>query len=452
MAIAADTPIGERRSARRVPVRRKAVIICAEGAVPHVTGTAVDMSCDGMGIRVHRPLTRGQTVDIELEPQEGKPQAEEIRVRGQVARVQSTGAHDCVLGVSFSNTKWPTVAIPAQGHLRLVEVPGPHQALPKISPPGQKKRTARAVPGVLLLLLLALLGLLWPGDTPKVRAARSLAASENTSAPEVMAPEEDKQDSKSPDETFASVPQLASPTLFHNTSHVTFTSVHGDYTLEMHPKIPGSAGPPVATALEGDGFPGRPMPLQEVLEGGDPGPVSTGDRPASSNTVARGGIDGDGAHGRSAEPPSRVLGESSQGVLLEVDRAAFLMRVYKDGRLAAEFPVGVGRDASTPLGEFTIANKIAKPAWYHRGETVPYGDPRNPLGESWMGFACDGVPMSYGIHPTDDAASIGAATGAGCVRMRPADAARLFRLCPRGATVRICDGPAAGRVSSAESQ
>jgi lipoprotein-anchoring transpeptidase ErfK/SrfK len=113
------------------------------------------------------------------------------------------------------------------------------------------------------------------------------------------------------------------------------------------------------------------------------------------------------------------------------------MNVFVDGALVWRFPVGLGRDGSTPSGHFAIHNKISRPDWYHRGDSVPYGDPRNPLGESWMGLAADGAPLSYGIHPTTEPDSIGGSKGAGCIRMRPEDAETLFRLCPIGATVRI---------------
>lgn len=224
--------------------------------------------------------------------------------------------------------------------------------------------------------------------------------------------------------------------------------VQADYVLAARRGSQGEAGPPVSTAWNGAGHAGRPVLMGEAFEGGEPGSGRGEDRPGASESTSARGAAPENSEG-TVRDPSGARGGA--GVFLEVDRRAFRMRVYTDGRLAAEFPVGVGRDNSTPLGEFTIANKIAKPAWYHRGETVPYGDPRNPLGESWMGFACDGVPMSYGIHPTNDPASIGAATGAGCVRLRPEDAASLFRLCPRGATVRICDEPTVGQVSGAAS-
>jgi len=68
---------------------------------------------------------------------------------------------------------------------------------------------------------------------------------------------------------------------------------------------------------------------------------------------------------------------------------------------------------------------------------VKNSDPRNPLGTLWMGLGDKKGPTSYGIHPTKDAGSIGGNRSRGCVRMRPADAAELFNICPLGTPVRI---------------
>ena len=126
-----------------------------------------------------------------------------------------------------------------------------------------------------------------------------------------------------------------------------------------------------------------------------------------------------------------------EGVVLVVSRADYLMAVYVDGTLAETFPVGLGRGGATPTGQFAIANKIRNPDWYNRGNVIPSGDPRNPLGNAWMGLGRDGRATSYGIHPTEAAESIGANESRGCVRMRPADADVLFGLCAVGTPVII---------------
>jgi lipoprotein-anchoring transpeptidase ErfK/SrfK len=54
-----------------------------------------------------------------------------------------------------------------------------------------------------------------------------------------------------------------------------------------------------------------------------------------------------------------------------------------------------------------------------------------------MGLGTNGNATSYGIHPTEDAGSIGQPQSRGCIRMWPEDAETLFRLCPIGTPVRI---------------
>jgi hypothetical protein len=122
---------------------------------------------------------------------------------------------------------------------------------------------------------------------------------------------------------------------------------------------------------------------------------------------------------------------------LEISLSKYRLTVYRGEEILHEFPVGLGRDGATPLGDFHIANKITDPDWYNRGESVPAGDPENPLGRRWLGLGDDKGPTPVGIHPTEEAASIGADCSRGCIRMRPEDAETLFDLCGIGTPVRI---------------
>lgn len=132
-------------------------------------------------------------------------------------------------------------------------------------------------------------------------------------------------------------------------------------------------------------------------------------------------------------------GEATEADMLrlEVDLSDFVLRVVEEGRVTAILPVGVGAMGKTPVGDFVIANKLRDPTWFNAGDPVPPGDPENPIGASWMGLGQGGRPLPYGLHPTEDGGSIGAAESAGCIRLRPRDAARLFATCPLGTLVRI---------------
>ncbi len=140
------------------------------------------------------------------------------------------------------------------------------------------------------------------------------------------------------------------------------------------------------------------------------------------------------------EPVPASHAAPGDGVRVEVDAGDHAMRVWRGGALLAEYPVGLGRDGATPKGAFRIATKVSDPAWYPEGgRVVPAGDPANPIGAQWMGLAAGRDPTGVGIHPTAHPASIGEDASRGCVRMRPSDAASLFRLVPVGTPVVIHD-------------
>lgn len=126
-----------------------------------------------------------------------------------------------------------------------------------------------------------------------------------------------------------------------------------------------------------------------------------------------------------------------ESLRIEVDASKYLLKVMRGKNTLRSFPVGLGRDNSTPIGRFQVANKISDPDWYNNGEVVSAGDAANPLGASWMGLGDGDSATSYGFHPTADSASIGKPMSQGCVRMRPRDAETLFRLVPLGTPVHI---------------
>ncbi|MFC6332044.1 L,D-transpeptidase [Paenibacillus septentrionalis] len=84
------------------------------------------------------------------------------------------------------------------------------------------------------------------------------------------------------------------------------------------------------------------------------------------------------------------------------------------------FPVGIGRMVTqTPVGEFTIINKQRNPG--------------GPFGAFWMGLS----KPSYGIHGTNNPASIGHEVSHGCIRMYNQDVLELASLVPVGTRVTI---------------
>ena len=134
-----------------------------------------------------------------------------------------------------------------------------------------------------------------------------------------------------------------------------------------------------------------------------------------------------------SEPES----ESELELAVEISTTDYSLTVYEGRVPLVTFPVGLGRDAATPLGSFRVANMIVDPDWYNRGHVVKAGAADNPLGNRWMGLGDGEGATPYGIHPTSEAESIGQNVSEGCVRMRPEDAVELFEMIEIGTPVRI---------------
>lgn len=104
-------------------------------------------------------------------------------------------------------------------------------------------------------------------------------------------------------------------------------------------------------------------------------------------------------------------------------------RLYwiEGNRIIRSFPVGIGKILSqTPVGTYTIINKVPYP-YSHPG------GPLSPYGTLWMGLSRRG----YGIHGTNRPASIGKMVSKGCVRMYNPDVEALGRLAGIGTQVII---------------
>lgn len=103
-----------------------------------------------------------------------------------------------------------------------------------------------------------------------------------------------------------------------------------------------------------------------------------------------------------------------------VDLSAKQLILYRDGSVVRNFPVGVGKMVTpTPIGTYHIVNKIPNPG--------------GPFGVMWMGLS---IPH-YGIHGTNNPASIGKVVSHGCIRMYNSDVLELSRLVSLGTPVKI---------------
>jgi lipoprotein-anchoring transpeptidase ErfK/SrfK len=109
------------------------------------------------------------------------------------------------------------------------------------------------------------------------------------------------------------------------------------------------------------------------------------------------------------------------------------LAVMDAGRVIKIFPTAVGAPKSpTPTGSYTIVLRLTNPTWYGKGKIVPPGK-SCPIGTRWLGLNVKG----YGIHGTDNPASIGHNASHGCIRLRNRDIEELFDMVSIGDAVEL---------------
>lgn len=109
------------------------------------------------------------------------------------------------------------------------------------------------------------------------------------------------------------------------------------------------------------------------------------------------------------------------------------LALVEDGQVKKVYTVAVGKASTpSPVGEFTIARRVANPTYTHEGKVAPAG-PHNPVGTRWMGLSVHG----YGIHGTNEPRSIGKAASHGCIRMAKADLEELYPMVKVGDAVEL---------------
>ncbi|WP_408009832.1 L,D-transpeptidase family protein [Pseudalkalibacillus sp. A8] len=103
---------------------------------------------------------------------------------------------------------------------------------------------------------------------------------------------------------------------------------------------------------------------------------------------------------------------------------------FENNKLTKVFSVATGKQPSyTPEGKFKIVNKIVNRPYY-TGK-IPGGDPRNPLGNRWLGLNARGTwGTTYAIHGNNNANLIGQYVSAGCIRMYNNEVQWLYNRVP----------------------
>src|SRR5690606_10194684 len=115
-----------------------------------------------------------------------------------------------------------------------------------------------------------------------------------------------------------------------------------------------------------------------------------------------------------------------------VDLSDYELTIHAHGYFVTRYPVGIGKDGSSPIGKFAGLEKLVDPTYYGPDGVVNHDDPANPLGDRWID-----IGNSYGIHGTIDPASIGKSESQGCIRLHNDDVEAVYDLLTIGSEVVI---------------
>lgn len=452
----------ERRSASRAQVSRRIKFEAVDGSTLPQEGIVVNLSADGLRVHTRFPAPLGCIIEMEVDPRADAPDQSAIHARGRVVYVSPVAAKgEYAMGVRLRWSGMLEARSGAAKKRKAARVSAKRATGPARPPveqgeefPARKRRKTRIWP--ILLLLPAVF--LWRGAKEMreglraTEAARSTATADLRRGEAVFAEVDHDAADRGDEGGGMRAPYAPGPAAKAADAPLTVSGGRAPNQEAARPsrlRYRHAGADERKTAIDTGGAEEGMLQLAHRTADGNPdGAVvaaHTMQRPGGTRHDARDrarhGEDGIvAAVRRSLKQTEAPAIDPSEGIHLVIDRSAGTMTVYRGGGALHMFTVGVGEDDRTPLGEFVIHNKLRNPDWFNKGEVVPHGHPRNPLGASWMGFARDGRPISFGIHPTNNPSEVGAKSGEGCVRMTPEDAETLFRLCPIGAKVTIVDG------------
>lgn len=137
-------------------------------------------------------------------------------------------------------------------------------------------------------------------------------------------------------------------------------------------------------------------------------------------------------------PNFSIIEKQPKGTyIININKTTNKLIVYLDNKPIKTFSIATGKKPDlTPEGTFKIVNKVEKP-WFNP-ENIPGGDSSNPLGSHWLGLNVPGTNgYIYGIHGTNNPASIGAYASKGCIRMYNLEILWLYQNLPLQTSVEI---------------
>lgn len=121
------------------------------------------------------------------------------------------------------------------------------------------------------------------------------------------------------------------------------------------------------------------------------------------------------------------------------------MHLYLQGVYLRTCRVALGTDNKTPTGKWKVTTRLKNPSWTdpQTGRRYAPGSDDNPIGKFWI--ALEGTEgnavgqTGYGIHGTNDEASIGTDASMGCVRLGDEDIRFVYSLLVFGSKVEIVE-------------
>jgi len=134
--------------------------------------------------------------------------------------------------------------------------------------------------------------------------------------------------------------------------------------------------------------------------------------------------------------PGQRLKISTARYSVIVDKSQNSLALKADDRIFKVYSVATGEYNSTPVGTFTIVEKLINPDWYKSGAgAISAASPENILGTRWLGLS----EPDYGIHGGASEKDLNIQVTNGCIRMTNTDVEELFAILPRGTEVTIVD-------------
>lgn len=133
-----------------------------------------------------------------------------------------------------------------------------------------------------------------------------------------------------------------------------------------------------------------------------------------------------------------------------VDTFARRLYLVGEGGTATSYPIAVGREGLSFRGTGVVGRKAEWPSWQPTANMIRTrpdlyaayagglpGGLQNPLGARALYLYRGGRDTMFRIHGTSDAASVGHATSAGCIRLFNQDAIDLYNRVPNGTRVKV---------------